>query len=187
MLKRFPATWSGCGASGAANIFILNKAVPMTVLRDTHRSVAHATEGAAADFIVLLARIMIGLIFVLRGWPKLLHFQASVASLTQRGIPEFLAYLGPPIEFFGGLALLLGFATPYAALLILLFTIIATLTSHRFWECADPTQYRAQSTNFWKNISMMGGMLLLCVTAGGRYSLDRVLFRAARRDDRSYQ
>jgi putative oxidoreductase len=159
----------------------------MTLLRDTHPSVTHATEGAAADFIILVARIMIGLIFVLSGWPKLLHFQATVVGLTQRGIPEFLAYLGPPVEFFGGLALLLGIATPYAAILILLFTIIATLTSHRFWEYTDPTQYRAQSSNFWKNVSMMGGMLLLCVTSGGRYSLDRMLFRATRREDHSYQ
>ena len=120
---------------------------------------------------------MIGLIFVLGGWPKLLHFQATVARLTERGIPEFLAYLAPPVEFLGGLALVLGFLTPYAAILVLLFTIVATATSHRFWEFTDPAQYRAQNTNFWKNISMMGGILLLWVTAGGRYSLDRVFFR----------
>lgn len=120
---------------------------------------------------------MIGLIFVLSGWPKLLHYQATVAGLTHRGIPEYLAYLGPPVEFFGGLAIVLGFATPYAALLMLLFTIIATASSHRFWEFSDPAQYRAQNTNFWKNVSMMGGMLLLFVTAGGRYSLDRLLLR----------
>jgi putative oxidoreductase len=95
----------------------------------------------------------------------------------QRGIPEFLAYLGPPVEFFGGIAVLTGLATPYAALLIFVFTVIATATSHRFWEYTDPAQYRAQNTNFWKNVSMMGGMLLLAVTGGGRYSIDRLLFR----------
>jgi putative oxidoreductase len=120
---------------------------------------------------------MIGLIFVLSGWPKLLHYQATVAGLMQRGIPEFLAYLGPPVEFFGGIAVLTGFVTPYAALLIFVFTVIATATSHRFWEYTDPAQYRAQNTNFWKNVSMMGGMLLLAVTGGGRYSIDRLLFR----------
>jgi putative oxidoreductase len=149
----------------------------MTAFRDTARSASQAAEGSTADFIILVARVMIGLLFVMSGWPKLLHFQATVTGLTQRGIPEVLAYLGPPVEFFGGLALVLGFLTPYAAILILLFTIIATGTSHRFWEFTDPAQYRTQNTNFWKNISMMGGMLLLWVTEGGRYSLDRVLFR----------
>jgi putative oxidoreductase len=149
----------------------------MTVFRDTAWPASRAIEGYAADFIILVARVMIGLTFILSGWPKLLHFQASVARLTQRGIPEFLAYLAPPVEFFGGLAVLVGFLTPYAALLMVLFTVIATATSHRFWEFTDPAQYRAQSSNFWKNVSMIGGILLLWVTAGGRYSLDRVLFR----------
>ena len=151
----------------------------MTELRYTQTSASGIAEGTAADFIILVARVMIGLIFVLSGWPKLLHFQATVANLTQRGVPEFLAYFAPPVEFFGGLALLLGFMTPYAALLMFVFTIIATAISHRFWEFTDPAQYRAQSSNFWKNICMMGGILLLWVTAGGRYAIDRVLFRRA--------
>jgi putative oxidoreductase len=149
----------------------------MTQLRYMQSSASRGFEGTGADAVVLVARVMIGLIFVLGGWPKLLHFQTAVSNMTQRGIPDFLAYLAPPVEFFGGLALILGFLTPYTALLILLFTIIATATSHRFWEFTDPAQYRAQNTNFWKNICMMGGMLLLWVTAGGRYSLDRLLFR----------
>src|SRR5579875_1558009 len=115
------------------------------------------------DFLILVGRVLIGLIFVLSGWPKLMHIQASVAGLTQRGFPEFIAYLGPPVEFFGGLAIVLGFLTNYAALLMLVFTLVATFTSHRFWQYTDPAQYRMQNINFWKNVSMMGGMILLFV------------------------
>ncbi len=147
----------------------------MTVVAD--RGPAVVARGLMADFAILVARVMIGLIFVLSGWPKLLHYQATVSGLTQRGIPEFLAYLGPPVEFFGGLALVVGLATPFAAVLIFVFTVIATATSHRFWEFTDPAQYRAQNTNFWKNVSMMGGMLLLSVTAGGQFSIDYLLVR----------
>jgi putative oxidoreductase len=81
------------------------------------------------------------------------------------------------VEFFGGLAMVLGLFTQPAALLLIVFTTAATLTSHRYWQFSDPTQYRAQNTNFWKNVSMMGGMLLLLVTAGGRFSIDAVLRR----------
>jgi Predicted membrane protein len=149
----------------------------MTVFGNSKTAASGVVDGRLGDFVILVGRVMIGLTFVLSGWPKLLHYQATVVGLTQRGIPEFLAYLGPPVEFCGGLAVLIGFVTPYAALLMLLFTIIATATSHRFWEFTDPAQYRAQSINFWKNVSMMGGMLLLFVTAGGRYSVDRLLLR----------
>lgn len=151
---------------------------PMTVARNTDKLTR--TREATADFVVLVARVMIGLIFVLSGWPKLLHYQAAVASMTKRGIPEFLALIGPPVEFFGGLAIVLGLAAPYAALLMIAFTIVATASSHRFWEFTDPAQYRAQNTSFWKNVSMIGGMLLLFVTAGGRYSIDGLLFRRSR-------
>ena len=144
---------------------------------DTSRAISRATPAPMADFAILVGRVMIGLIFVRSGWPKLLHYQATVDSLVHRGIPDFLAYLGPPVEFFGGLAVLLGFATPYAALLMLLFTIIATASSHRYWEFTDPAQYRAQSSNFYKNVSMMGGMLVLFAAGSGRFSIDRFLFR----------
>jgi putative oxidoreductase len=134
-------------------------------------------ESPLADAIILVARIMIGAIFVMSGWPKLLNYSATVAGIAKRGVPEALAYLGPPVEFFGGLAVMLGLFTEAAALLMIVFTIIATLSSHRYWEFTDPAQYRAQNTNFWKNVTMMGGMLLLFVTAGGRWSLDALLRR----------
>ncbi len=81
------------------------------------------------------------------------------------------------MEFFGGLAILFGVMTQAAALLMFVFTIVATITSHRYWQFTDPAQYRAQNTNFWKNVSMMGGMLLLFITAGGRYSVDALVRR----------
>jgi putative oxidoreductase len=132
---------------------------------------------STTDFVILVARVMIGLIFVLSGGPKLMHMHAAVAGIANRGVPEFIAYLGPPVEFFGGLANVFGVMTQAAALLMFVFTIVATVTSHRYWQFSDPAQYRAQNTNFWKNVSMMGGMLLLFVSAGGRYSVDALMGR----------
>jgi len=89
----------------------------------------------------------------------------------------FWAYIGAPVEFFGGLALLLGFATRYATLLMILFVIVATLISHRYWEFADATQRRIQNVNFYKNVAMVGGLFFLFVSAGGRFSIDGWLRR----------
>jgi putative oxidoreductase len=143
----------------------------------TRGAASGMAESALASFILLVARVMIGLIFVLSGGPKLLNYSATVANVTQRGIPQFVAYLGPPVEFFGGLALIFGVLIPYTAMVMLLFVIIATVSSHRYWEFTDPAQYRIQNTNFWKNVSMAGGIMLLWVTGAGRWSVDRVLFR----------
>ena len=70
----------------------------------------------------------------------------------------------------------MGFRTRYASLLMILFVIVATGISHRFWEFADAAR-RAQESQFFKNLSIIGGFLLLFVTGGGRFSLDALLRR----------
>jgi len=149
----------------------------MTLLQRSAAASQSRTEATLADAIILAARVMIGLIFVMSGWAKLMNFGGAVAGIAKRGVPEALAYLAPPVEFFGGVAIVLGMFTEAAAILMVVFTIIATATSHRYWQYADPALYRAQNTNFWKNMTMMGGMLLLFVTTGGRWSIDALIRR----------
>jgi putative oxidoreductase len=137
-------------------------------------------DGIAArwqDFLLLVARVLLGWIFVQSGWGKLTNISAFIKTLPARSLPDFLGYVAPPVEFFGGLAILLGLATRYVALVLLLFTIIATFSSHRFWDFADAAQRGQQQTHFLKNVSMMGGQLLLFITGAGRYALDRLLAR----------
>ena len=129
------------------------------------------------DFLLLLGRVLVGWIFVQSGWRKLMDIPAFTSTMPRRGLPEFLGYLAPPVEFIGGVCIILGFATRYAALLILLFTIIASFSSHRYWTFSDPAQYGTQHTQFWKNVSMKGGLVLLFITGAGRYALDALLMR----------
>ena len=145
----------------------------------TIAALSHA-DGCAAryqDALLLAGRILMGWIFVQSGWRKLMDIPAFVASMPRRGLPWFMGYVAPPVEFFGGLALLLGFATRYATLLMILFVIVATLISHRYWEFADATQRRIQNVNFYKNVAMVGGLFFLFVSAGGRFSIDGWLRR----------
>ena len=137
------------------------------------------TDGLAAawqDFLLLVARVLIGLIFVQSGWRKLMDIPAFVASMPRRDLPAFLGYVAPPVEFIGGLAILLGFATRYTALVMFLFVVIATFSSHRYWNFPQAQQANQQS-HFMKNVCMMGGILLLFVTGAGRLSLDALLAR----------
>ena len=79
-----------------------------------------------------------------------------------------------PVEFVIGAALILGIGTRYAALLCALFLIWATALAHRYWEY-PPAQVAAQYSNFLKNLALFGGALVLFVTGGGRFSVDRML------------
>jgi len=101
---------------------------------------------------------------------------AFAASLARNGIPAaiapVLAPIGAGVEFVGGLAVVFGLMTRYAAVLMIVFVIVATLISHRFWELQGPDR-RTQTVQFAKNVAIIGGFLFAFVTGGGRLSLDR--------------
>ena len=135
-----------------------------------------ATQGR--DIFLLGARLGLGAIFLMSGWNKLFDLAKVAASFPARGLPAELGYVAPFVECFGGLFLIIGLATRYSALVMLAFTVVATFSSHRYWTFTDPAVYAQQSSNFWKNIAIMGGMLALFVSGGGRASVDGILRRA---------
>jgi putative oxidoreductase len=126
------------------------------------------------NFLILAGRVLIGWLYVESGFRKLLAMDPFIASLTRRNVPwaTFWGWIGTLVEFLGGLALLLGAFTRCAALAILVFTIVATLIGHRYWEIAEPAARRMQHSHFLKNLAIMGGIVLLFVTRAGRFSVD---------------
>lgn len=139
-------------------------------------SYADGISAKGEDVILLAGRILLGAIYVQSGWRKLMDLTAFVQTMPRRGLPEFLGYLAAPVEFLGGLCMVFGLATRYTSLVMFLFLIVATFSSHRFWA-AEAAQYANQTSHFWKNVSMMGGTALLFVTGAGRYAIDRVLMK----------
>lgn len=133
------------------------------------------------DLILLIGRVALGAIFLKSGFQKLLAITAFAASLASRGIPysTFWAVVGATVEFVGGLMIVTGFKTRYASLLMILFVIVATGISHRFWEFADAAR-RTQESQFFKNLSIIGGFVQLLACGPGKLSLDRMLQRGKR-------
>jgi len=98
----------------------------------------------SADAVLLIGRILLGWVFVRSGYGKLFNVEAYAATFPVRGLPPFLAYIAVPVEFFGGIALILGLATRYVVLVMVVFMLVATFSSHRYWEFADAAARRAQ-------------------------------------------
>lgn len=126
------------------------------------------------DFLLLVARLLVGWLFVDNGWRKLMAMDPFIQSLASRRVPyaTFWGWVGALVEFLGGLALMLGFASRYAAVLLILFVIVATAISHRYWEFTEPAARRMQYGQFGKNLALIGGMIALVLTGGGRWSVD---------------
>ncbi|MBA1200564.1 DoxX family protein [Pseudomonas capeferrum] len=126
------------------------------------------------DAILLLARVLLMILFLISGWSKLTGFEGTVGYMASLGAPAptLAAAIAVIMEFFVAMALILGFYTRPLAFLFALFVIGTALIGHPFWNMAEPER-SANLTQFFKNMSIVGGMLLLAVTGAGRYSLDR--------------
>jgi putative oxidoreductase len=67
---------------------------------------------------------------------------------------------------------LLGYRAKLGAWLIALFLVPVTLVMHKFWTVQDPTMAQLQMILFMKNVSMLGGALLISQFGAGPFSLD---------------
>src|SRR5829696_6790553 len=93
--------------------------------------------------------------------------------------PESLVRLDGAIKVLGGTALVFGpFARP-AALLLAGSLVPTTLAGHRFWETTDPDQRVSDRVEFFKNVSLIGGLLIAALDTGGRPSIPWVAGQGA--------
>ncbi|MCX6577549.1 MAG: DoxX family protein [Candidatus Aminicenantes bacterium] len=127
------------------------------------------------SLLQLLARIFLSLIFLWSGLQKILHFSANQQYMAMHKMPlTALLLIGAIIvEIGGGLAIFFGFKTKWAALIIALYLIPTTLIFHG--HVADQTQL----VQFLKNLTTIGGLLMLTAFDGGRFSLDAPKKKAA--------
>ena len=135
----------------------------------------HAVSFDYRDALLALGRLLLGGIFVVSGYGKLIGLTAFAAGLERHGVPmaSTMALIGAPVEFFGGLAIVLGIEVRYAAMLMIAFVIVATVISHRFWLFAGAAR-EAQQVNFSKNVAIAGAFVTLTAVGGGRYALERL-------------
>jgi putative oxidoreductase len=126
------------------------------------------------DAMILVARIMILILYGYFGFTYVTDHGSFVTYLksVNAPIPEFTAIVATVIEFFGGLALLLGFWTRPIAAIFVLYTIGTGIIGHAFWNTTNLTDHHTLFVHFFKNVSIAGGFLFLCLLGPGKYSID---------------
>lgn len=108
------------------------------------------------------------------------HFSPQLIGYArQAGIPlaGLLVPLSGVLAGVGGLSILLGYRAKIGAWLIVLFLVPVTVTMHNFWAVTDPMMAQLQQAMFMKNLSMLGGALLIAYFGAGPLSLDARLSR----------
>lgn len=121
----------------------------------------------------LAARLLFVVMFLPAGISKISGFSGTAGYIASVGLP--LATVGAAIavvvEVVGGLALLAGFGTRIAAIVLALFTLVASVFFHAYWG-APADQVMVQQLMFFKNLAIVGGLLALAAYGAGRWSLD---------------
>ena len=129
--------------------------------------------------VVVLGRFLFSFIFL---GTIFSHFSAkTIGYAASAGVPAASIFvpLSGVIATVGALCIILGFKAKFGAWLILLFLIPVTLYMHRFWAVSDPVMHQMQMINFMKNLSIMGGALLITYFGAGPVSLDSSRHREA--------
>ncbi len=133
----------------------------------------------AGRYLPLLARVLLALAFLVAGLGKIPGWEGTAGYMTSKGLPavSLLLALAIVFEVGGSLSVMLGWKARWGALALIVFTVLATVLFHDFWAMEG----QARDLNrimFLKNLSMIGGLLLVCYWGPGPLSLDE---RRARR------
>jgi len=121
----------------------------------------------------LAARFLFVALFLPAGISKLTGFAGTVGYISSVGLPlpTLGAVLALSVEILGSLALLSGFGTRVAALVLAAFTLFASFFFHAYWAVPADQAFVTQLL-FFKNVAVVGGLLALAASGAGAWSLD---------------
>jgi putative oxidoreductase len=98
----------------------------------------------------------------------------KLVPLLQRLVPQLpsdpttLVRINGAAQVAAGLGLATGKAPRLSAAVLAATLVPTTAAGHRFWEKADPGERAQQRVHFFKNVSMLGGLVLAAVDTEGR-------------------
>ena len=141
-----------------------------------HTSTSFRSERAQSrtltGAVVFAGRLLFSFIFIFGALNNFSH--QSIAYAAAQGVP--LASIAVPLSgllaLAGGLSILLGYHARFGAWLVVLFLVGVTPMMHNFWVVKDPMMAQMQMIMFLKNLSMLGGALLISQFGTGPWSLD---------------
>ncbi len=134
-----------------------------------------------------LGRILVPLVFIVAGIQKAMNVGAIAKMLADNNVPipdqivpylgtmpkyEALGYLVAAVEIICGLMVLVGLKARWGALLLTVLTAFTIIFVHHFWDMSGDAFY-SNLTQALKNLSIMGGLLLVVAMGPGPGAVER--------------
>lgn len=122
----------------------------------------------------LLGRMTLAWFYFVQAYRYAANWNVTSGLIAQKGLPAPGAFLAVGLLgiVMAGIALLLGYRTRVAALVLFVITIWATLTLYDYWREPDPVARVAELDIFVRNIAISGGLLAISGLGGGNFSMD---------------
>lgn len=129
---------------------------------------------SARSILLLIARVLLVALFLISGRPKLIGFEGTVSYMQSlhAPFPVLAAAIAVLMEVSGSFLILLGFFTRPMALIFAFYTLGTAIIGHAYWNMTGDAVH-PNMLNFYKNISIIGGFILLAFTGPGSISLDK--------------
>jgi len=124
--------------------------------------------------VLLVGRVLMAALFIMFGYMKLTSFGGTVGYFTKWGfpLPQVVTVIAIVAELGGGALLLAGWKTRWVSWALAVYVAIAATVAHRYWTY-DAAQVFTQTSFFYKNLAIVGGLLYIAASGPGRYSLDK--------------
>lgn len=126
------------------------------------------------DFLLLVGRVALAAMFIFAGYGKFADIAGTAGYIASKNLPmpQVLAIAAGAVELIGGALTVLGWQTRLAAIGLFLFTAASAILFHDFWNMPEGAEREGQMIHAMKNLSVMGGFLVLAAAGAGRLSVD---------------
>jgi len=124
-------------------------------------------EKRTMNTVLLIGRILFALMFVSGGINHFTKAEAMTGYATFKKVPapKVANLVSGLLLVASGLSIILGIYADLGALVVAILLIAMALKMHDFWAQADAQAKQTETINFFKNISMAGGALILFAVA----------------------
>ena len=115
------------------------------------------------DYLFLLGRVLLGGYFIKNGYNHLknLNILTGYAQSKDVPMPKVAVFVTGLVFLLGGLGIVLGIYIKLSVFLLSVFLLFVTFKMHQYWTVSDPMQKMGEHVNFYKNLGLLGAVLML--------------------------
>ncbi len=129
---------------------------------------------AINNLTLLAGRFLMGIYFIMPGIMKIQDFEGTSAYMANHGVPfvSLLLIITIVLQLALGVFMIVGFQTKLTAFLLAGMVLVISIFMHNFWSMEDGINKAHETQNFFKNMGIMAGLLIISSIGGGQLSID---------------